>query len=354
MLGIIPLLLLLFWLTLSLFFTSKYSFSVIYSAYNKGNFVSLKTDELLAKQKVSAEFRAKEDNLGIVSVRFYNFQRISNDVVVFRIKEKSQKEWFYENKYKVDQFQSNDFFTFGFPIIDNSKDKTYYFEIQSTAGMKGDAIAISEMFPIFITQYQFTKQQLFANKMMIPIFLTKKIFYSFSDINFFISSLVYLLPFIFYIAWYYLMRRFIRISFKPFLNISVGNSNTPLGNYGRKKYMLFYIYIVVVLMLIFFMNVANDYVYLMLIGLWTVLVFIYKFDSSVSYLLGLFSLLLCSALLILNQNAIAENAAIWVYFFLVIGTIEAIVENIKNFKNMTSYDVFLKENFIVSRGKKAK
>ena len=118
--------------------------------------------------------------------------------------------------------------------------------------------------------------------------------------------------------------------------------------------MLFYVYFIVILILVFFMNMTNNYVFLMLISLWIMLIIIYRFESSVSYLLALFFLLLCPVLFILNQETIAENAAMWVYFFLVIGTIEAIVENKRNLQNMISYDVFLKENITVNRNKKTK
>jgi hypothetical protein len=352
MFGIIPLLLLFLWFTLSLFFTSKYSFSVIPLAYDKSSFTFLKTDELLAKQKVAAKFQAKENNLGIVSVRFKTYSRINDDKVIFKLKEVGKKDWFYEHSYNVDQFQDNDYFTFGFPVILNSAGKTYYFEIESTKGKKGDAVSISTTSPIFIAQYQFTKQQLFANKAMIPGFFIKKIFYSFSDINFIVSSLVYLLPFIFYVLWCYLARPLIKISLEPYLSVVFRNWGIRLGNYSRKKYMLFYIYFTVILIQVFFMNVINNYAYLMLIGLWIMLIVIYRLESSVSYLLGLFFLLLCPVLLILNKEAIAENAAMWAYFFLVIGTIEAIVEITKKLQNLISYDVFLKENFTIGSKEK--
>lgn len=348
MLGIIPLLLLCLWLGLSLFLTSKYSFSVIYSAYDEGNFTAFKTDQLLAKQKVSAQFAAKENNLGIVSVRFNTYARINSDKVIFRLKELGAKDWYYQNIYKVDQFQPNDYFTFGFPIIPNSAGKTYYFEIESTKGTNGDAVAISPTSPIFIAQYQFTKQQLLANKTMIPEFFIKKIFYSFSDINFVIASLVYLFPFIFYVLWYYSARPYIKISFRPSLTLAVRNWNINLGDYRRKNYILFYVNFIIILAQVFFMNVANNYAYLLLIGLWALLILIYRFESSVSYLLGLFFLLLCPVLLIINQELIAENAAIWIYFFLVVGTAEALVELARKPQNLIGYDIFLKENFSIN------
>lgn len=342
---IIPFFLLFLWLTLSLFFTSKYSFSVIYSAYDRGSFTSVKTDELLAKQKISATFKAKENNLGIISVRFKTYSRINDDKVIFRLKEKGSKNWFYEYPYKVDQFQDGDYFTFGFPIISESSGKTYNFEIESTKGVEGNAVSISPTSPIFITLFQFTKQQLIANKSIIPAFFIKKIFYSFSDINFTISSLAYLLPFILYIVWCFLARPLIKINSVRHLRVTLMNWRISLiKKYRKKKYLLFYIYFFVIIILIFFMNVVNNYVYILLIGLWGLLIMIYRFESSVSYFLGLFFLLLCPVFLIINQESIAENAAIWAYFFLLIGTIEGMIEFKKHIKNLISYDVFLRQN----------
>jgi hypothetical protein len=342
--GVIPFSLLLFWFIFSLFFTSKYSFSVIAPAYDKSSFTSFKTDELLAKQKVAAEFQAKENNLGIIAVRFYNFNRISDDYVIFNLIDKESGDLLYENKYKVDQFQNNDYFTFGFPIVENSKNKEYRFEIISLTGKKGNAIGLSKTSPAFVTEYQFSKQQLLANKKMIPIFLAKKIFYSFSDINFVISSLVYLLPFILYISWLYLARPYIKIKFKPHTVITIKNWTIPIDDSGRKKYLLFYIFTMIILLMVFFMNLTNNYIYLILISLWVFLIVIYRFESKISYLLALSLLVLCPFLFIINLELVAENAAIWAYFFLVIGTAQLIVEYRKNFKNMITYDVFLKEN----------
>src|SRR3990167_7486611 len=177
--GITPFLLMFLWLILSLFFASKYSLSVISVAYNKTSLVSLKTDELLAKQKVSARFRAIANNLGIVSVRFKTYGRINNDEVVFRLREESKKNWYYDHTYRVDQFQDDDYFTFGLPIISNSEGKTYYFEIESTKGKRGDAVSISATSPVFITLYQLLYMLFLFFFICFGFFILKNIYHLF-------------------------------------------------------------------------------------------------------------------------------------------------------------------------------
>lgn len=327
---IIPFFLLLVWIVLSLFFTSSYSLSVLVSSYNTNNFISLKHGELLAKQKVTANIKAKENNLGIISVRFTNFDRISRDEVIFRIKEEGKEGWYYQNTYKVNQFQNNKFFTFGFPIISDSAGKQYYFEIQSLHGKRGDAIGVSEIQPVFIAQYQFTKEKLLGDKKQLIEFIPKKIIYSFSDINYAISSFIYFLPFIFYLLWYFYFQEYTS-AFKKKYTVKVKLNQT-----------LIIIYMLSVVLTIGIMQEKNNFVYLVLIGLWLFLIKVYKFESSVSYLFAILFLFACPFLVYLNYNYIAEAAANWAYFLLVIGTIQAFWEFKKKPAEGINYQMLLK------------
>lgn len=326
---IIPLILLLVWIFLSLFFISSYSFSVLVSPYNTSNFISLKHGELLGKQKITAGFKAKENNLGIISVRFTNFDRISSDRVIFRLKEEGKPGWYYQNTYKVNQFQNNKYFTFGFPLITDSAGKRYYFEIESTQGKPWNAIGISEKQPIFIVQYQFTKQQLFRDKIQLIEFIPKKILYSFSDINYAISSFVYFLPFIFYLFWYFYFQEYTS-AFKKKYSLNV-----------KSNQILFIIYFFSVLLTIIFMQEKNTSAYMVLIGLWVFLVRVYKLESSISYLFAIFFLFFCPFLIYFNFLTIAEAAANWAYFLLVVGTIQSFWEFKKKPVDGINYQMLL-------------
>ena len=347
---IIPFLLFFLWLGLSLIYTSQYSFSVIASPYEKNNFTVYKNSELLAKEKVSAQFRAKEDNLGIVSVRFYNFQRISKDRVTFRLKEKYQKKWYYEHTYKVDQFQSDKLFTFGFPIIPDSKNREYVFEIESLEGEIGDAIALGAVYPPFVAQYQYSKQELLKDRINAVNFLAKKIYYSFNDRNFLVSSYVYLLPLIFYLILCFLTSGKPMTFVTSILWINTQDHKRISITLG-KNYILIFIYLFSVAISIIFIDELSIYVELVLIAIWIWLIKLYRFDNSISYILGFFLLLICPLLIILGQDIIAQRVAVWVYFYLAIGTIEAFAEMRWKFKNLVSYDQLLKQNFILDSKK---
>ena len=130
-----------------------------------GNFQVENVDygELIKGEKLQGSFIATNDFLGQVSIRFYNFQRINPDSVVFRIKEEGTKDWYYESAYTTGQFQPNMLFPFGFPVISNSKAKTYIFEVESLDGKPEHSIGISSVEPLGAVLYQYPKSYLFSN-----------------------------------------------------------------------------------------------------------------------------------------------------------------------------------------------
>jgi len=171
---IVPALLAILVSMLHVFYLDKSpsSFKEFYSA---SIFTSFKTGELFSGDTIRGEFRAKENNLGIISIRFSTFNRISSDAFTFRIKEKGKKEWYYVNAYKSKEFGGYDLFPFGFPIISKSKDKSYIFELESLRGEPRNAVAIDTTVPSVITTHKFSRGELLSNKKILLQFILKKI-----------------------------------------------------------------------------------------------------------------------------------------------------------------------------------
>ncbi|HUV42538.1 MAG TPA: hypothetical protein VMY36_01385 [Patescibacteria group bacterium] len=197
-------------------FNSGEALPILFQDQKRTSLVSWKTNELLTGEKIDGEFTAYEDNLGIISIRFNTFGRINDDVLIFRLKEKGNESWYYENEYKVDQFQPDELFPFGFPKIENSNRKIYHFEIESTKGEPENAVAISPQFPIFRVKYHFDQEQLLANKLILVRFLFKKFINIASSLNFILADLFFFVPFFFYL--FHLFRR------KPVFNFEVAEN----------------------------------------------------------------------------------------------------------------------------------
>lgn len=148
-------------------------------------FPEQKYQRLLSKDKITLTFTAKYNNLGTLAFYFNNYQKINSDWVWFRIKEEGSKKWYYENKYNTDQFNPEYYFTFGFPVINNSQNKKYQIEIQSIYGTPKNSISLHSKTNVYIAKYSFSKSFLIQNpKQIIPFVINKfKIYYSYVPIS---------------------------------------------------------------------------------------------------------------------------------------------------------------------------
>lgn len=166
-----------------------YNPTVIVETYK---YTEQKNKELFKGGILTDEFRAKNNNLGIISLLFTTHNRINDDYLQFSIKEKGQKDWYYTNKYKVDQFQDYQYFPFGFPEIRNSKGKIYQIQIESLDGKENNSIGIIRDGKSFLSKYSFPKAYLLEHKKEIPLFMLGKIrsFFNYIDSNVYLFVLL--------------------------------------------------------------------------------------------------------------------------------------------------------------------
>jgi hypothetical protein len=334
---IIPLILLFLWIVLTLVYNSDGSISVLTHRMNRDtDKISTSFSEIYKEQKINGEFKARENNLGIVSVRFSTFKRINDDILIFRIKEKGENKWFYENRHKVDQFQPDDYFTFGFPIISDSEGRIYEFQLESTIGEPKNAVAISNIHPIFVTKYQFGKKMLLADMDLLKKHLYKKYLNTFYNLEFFISSIIYLFPFLFYVLWLY--------PIKPYVS-KYGVNAWIERRYSHFNLFLLLIVNIILLNIFFVQQLSSVFATLILVGIWIMFSIKYKLDSSVTFMLSLLYLLICPILFYFNNEPAAERSIVWMYYFFIIGLFLYISELNKPEKNLHDYKFFLRKIF---------
>lgn len=320
----------LLWFGLSLYYNSYDAFTIISYNQNASNSVMPTFySPLLKGQSIDGEFTAQENHLGIVSVRFYTFHRINKDIVRFSIKEKGDNKWYFQNVYKVNQFQWDKFFTFGFPIIDNSKRKKYIFEITSLYGTKKDAITLSKIQPVLLTKYQFNKSQLLSSPIQLAVFFYKKFLNSISNIDFVISSIVYAVPFFIYswiaVIWY------IYRDHKIFKRLEEIHGTIAI------------ILIVIFLNILIAQQLSSNLAIYIILGVWLFAVFRYKLEGKISYFLALILLLCVPLTLSFRANISAEQSAVWSLYFFLFGLLQQCWELIFNPKNRIPLTKFLKK-----------
>lgn len=271
--------------------------NVIVQNLGWNSFSYLKAGELVAGEIISGEFTAKNNNLGIVTVRFDTSNRVNNDILKFRVKENGNAQWYYSNDYQTKVFTNDNFFPFGFPKISNSMGKIYQWEIESVNGKKGDAVMLSKNEPVLQVKYEFIQKEIASSPKTFTLFLIKRV----GDI---INNTEYL--------------PLLAVFFSPFIVYLIGIIFS-LGVNVRRLILVLILFLVV--LNIFSQEPGNDYVFATITLLWLIANFIFGLKGKISVILGLTFLLLTPIFLSAGNELLSERIAIWAYLFLLNGVI---------------------------------
>jgi hypothetical protein len=113
------------------------------------------TYNILKDKEVDFEFKAKYDNMGEIQFLFDGDARTNTDVIIFYINEKGANDWYYQNPYDTSKMASGQFYTFGFPVLSDSKGKTYELKIFSTKGEPDHSVSLSKTVKEYHAIYNF-------------------------------------------------------------------------------------------------------------------------------------------------------------------------------------------------------
>ncbi|MDO8610243.1 MAG: hypothetical protein Q7R95_06850 [bacterium] len=94
---------------------------------------------------------------------------------------------------------------------------------------------------------------------------------------------------------------------------------------------------------IFVIKGGYDGIILLFTGLWTLVLIGYSVEARINFIFALIFLVFCPILLILKLDTIAEKSAVWTYMFLVVGTIQSIIEMKLEPVGLIEYSAFLKK-----------
>lgn len=272
--------------------------------------------QLLKGGKVSIKIEAKQDNLGSVGVRFYNFDRINDDVLIFRIKEIGDDDWYYENEYKVDQFQPDEIFPYGFPQIENSEGKIYVFELESLFGEPGNAVGISRFSPRIKSKYQFDFDELKNRPAFWLYFMYKKSLNLLVNGDFMNLILVKVIPLVIYFGLFKLLIDKYEY-FQKVFNKLVIRLEKNIG------FLLFSWGLLVVDFLV--IRDFSDALLIFILLLISLSTYVYRITFfSLSYI-SLIGFLIYPVLYTLGYETTAEKISIWSYLVLIIGIVRVII-----------------------------
>ncbi|HCR36157.1 TPA: hypothetical protein DIU22_03900 [Candidatus Woesebacteria bacterium] len=281
---------------------------------NLDQLISTRSGELMKGDIVFGKFHSQYPNLGIVSVRFYNQDRDSDDTLVFRLKEEGKEKWYYEAKYKTDQFMPHKHFPFGFSEIKDSVGKNYEFQIESLRGASGSGILIDNQYPVFLAKSTFLKADLSGNKNTLLYFLGNKFINILGDKDLLFNNFLFFLPLIYFVIFV----------------LSKGISFQFLTGFAMA----------IVIYDIFWLKGSYDSLFIGILFLWGLISRRFHFESRIAAVFALGFLALTPIMLIFSQDDLAEKTAVWAYLFLCVTVVQQIYELKKHPKNLFTLEKF--------------
>lgn len=179
-------------LIVSLIYYGETNLTSLLAYHDKGVYTVYVSGPLTAGQSVHGEFQAAYDNLGVVKLRVITFNRINTTHVRFKIREKGKSETWATNQYTTDRFTDGLLYPFGFPVIWDSKGKTYEYSLESLDGTSDNAIGISSGYHDTATQYV-------SQTSNLRFFVTEKAVRSVSDPYMILYLTMFLIPAVIYL-----------------------------------------------------------------------------------------------------------------------------------------------------------
>lgn len=330
---VVPSVLLFLWLVSTVLYSSTYngSYSVITYNHSKDSFIKIPEKKLLKGDKITGEFVAQDDNLGILAIRFKQGQRIpwdKEDILQFRIKEQGLTDWYYENEYYSGLTFDVPFLPVGFPIIQDSNGKTYYFEVESLRGNDQNGLQLDTKRPVLASRYQVDRQELINHPDKLVNFLIFKTINSLDTPDILYSSLIYLLPFWLYILWITkILDPLLTPLLKRYKKSSLRRSIIKIYQHESILTVAFSsVLLIAVLFDILRLQVLNDMIYLVVIVLWVIIQRFAGATTVVTYLVGLLLLAIAPISLEFGNITIAEKAAAWAFIFLAGGVFMEMIQ----------------------------
>ena len=314
---ILPFILVSFWFVAALFLNNKYSFTTLIYQYSKQQFINYPQGKLLKGEIIQGEIKSADNYLGMITIRFKDYVKHDyneEDNINFRIKEKGTSSWYYSNNYKSGIIENSINFPFGFPAISNSKNKDYIFEITSLEGNDNNSIELDTDRPQLTAVHKYPKEVIIASSKSIVSFLFKKIVTSFTNIDFLLNSILFFIP-----LFVYFSRK---------------------GLFRIIKQLPVVILLFVCADIFLLKDVYIGLVLLLEIG-WLISIFQYHIDSKSSFSVAFIFFMIWMPLMYLDTKYIQNKLNIWVYFFLLMGVLQAFLEEKYPNKKRTSIaDIF--------------
>lgn len=311
--------LILFWILASTLLINKVSFSVM--TFDTHNQVGNKDQvfKLTQGNNYRGTFKAEDNNLGLVIVQLEpRHLAKSSENLTFKLREEGSKKWDFQQSYSINLFDSQPSFSFGIPVVPNSSNKSFTFEL-SLKNIRSDNYLLIKNPNNFVTGYKYSKEQITGSKLSLIRFTYNKILGSFSDVDFVFHSSIYLFPLIAFLIFVLILKNAKPIEIKK---IKVKKVKF-VGHY--LKYLIL-IFVTAELLFPQILLLPRSYI---VIIIWFAALFFIKFKSSTSFKISFALIVVWIVLIPFGLLNLQENLNVLVYFSFATGIVQLLVEEKK-------------------------
>lgn len=145
-------------LLMSVFAYGETNISSVLLYHDREVFSTYTTSPLTKGVFIKGSLKAEYDRFGILKLRIHTYNRINTTHLTFKLWEKGSDALIANNTYATDRFTDGLLYSFGFPIVENSKGKIYEFELIGIDGTFENAVGIVDGYHNVASQYLFTRQ----------------------------------------------------------------------------------------------------------------------------------------------------------------------------------------------------
>jgi len=263
--------------------------------------------------KIIGSFIAQHDNLSMINIVF-NRTYPTNSFSRFTLRELSTGKILHSSQIGLDQYSMYPDYIFGFPIITNSKNKKYIFEIYAIE--KNNLPKLDNSQNNFFSKYTFSVKSLLKGKEGLRYFLTNKVLFYIFNFDLIKIFLFFCLPLFFYI-------------FSTLYSLVY--SSKLINKIKKYIYPLNKPYFVIILcgicFDIFIFRSTSIKLAILLLFFYGFGIFKFKVPFEKTFLLCFLILTINVFAITMNVTYIIEKMFLWIYILLFFGILQVIMEN---------------------------
>lgn len=262
---------------------------------------------------IKGKFIAEYDFLSMVTLRFLN-PTIQYGYSIFRIKEMNEKNWIHTSNIDMTQYYIHPNYNFGFPPINNSKNRIFYFEIIAD-NQNNQKLTLLKNGSTLTTQYMFSSRFLLKNPFKAIIFFQNKFLYFIQTNN------AWSLGIIFFIFTYWM---YSSTNFKYIRNKDLRVFSLPV------LWKIFYFCAAID---IFFIYRYYNLIQSTSLAIWLYCIIKFKLHPIDSIKNSLFFLLISFYFYLFSMTYIVEKSAIYFYLLFIIAIMHSLLRYFKFLTN---------------------